>query len=188
MGVKQGTSVTISAFALADQRPRLAALLGGASNEWALLEHELASMLELLVSIPMLTDEARSPDPLSNELFDSFVLIDHRLSLLKAAFRARVQDDDLERELHEHIFRRIRQASSQRARLVHATWAVSDDAGYEDKIIKTNPHRMDFTKDEPFGEPELIEAIGFINLVHKEAGHFFVRARSFLSANRGARF
>jgi hypothetical protein len=143
-------------------------------------------MLELLVSLPVLTDEARAPDPLANELFDAFKLIDHKTALLKAAFRARVRDDDLQKELKERI-QRIQQASNQRGRLIHATWGVSDDEGYADKIIKTNPNRMDPGQDEPFGEKQLIEAIKFIDTVHKETAFYFVRVRAFLRSNRGAK-
>jgi hypothetical protein len=63
MGIKAGTSMTVSAFTLANERPRLAALLGGVSNAWALLEHEIAAMLELLVSMPMLTETQRATEP-----------------------------------------------------------------------------------------------------------------------------
>jgi hypothetical protein len=184
LGVKRGTSMTIGAMTLVDERPRLAALLGGISNAWALLEYEMASMLGVLISLPALTDTARALDPVSNELFDAFKLIDHRISLLRAAFIARVDDADLKAGL-EAVFQRIKQASAKRGNLVHSAWGVSPT--YPNKIIKTRPHRMSHEGDDPYGEKELLEAIQFIDLIHKEMAMFFVRVRTFLRTTRGAK-
>jgi len=157
VGIKPGTALKSGPLILANERPRLAALLAEVSIAWESLEEHLASTLEFLISGGFKKGWMR-PDPISNEIFAA-VHTQQRMSIFRSVFNVRISDISLRKQLEE-VTTVVNTARKCRNIFVHANWAISDDAGYENKIISVTRNRIsDYERAHPYGESQILEAI-----------------------------
>lgn len=156
MGMKNA-GYTFGIDTLLKYRPKHAALLAGISQAWAAVEISLLGLFGFLVASRYFTSRTGAQiDPISNELWDSFVLIDHRMSLLRAALNTRIQDDALLEDF-EQLAKRVRRSATSRNTFVHAAWAVS--GAYPEHIIRTKVRPFDHDSSEPTNIDELWKVI-----------------------------
>jgi hypothetical protein len=180
MGMKNG-GLFFGVEPLLKYRPKHAALLAGISNAWAAVELGLAELFGYLVASRYSTARGGwSEDPMSNELWDSFVLIDHRLSLVRAAFNTRVNDEALKAEF-DILASKVKKSSTSRSTFVHAAWAVS--AAYPEHIIRTKMRAFDQKHDEPTSLKELWKVIEKIQRTAEALRDFDLKIHAYIASN-----
>ena len=171
--VKSGITVR-SGPRIVLERPRLAALLGGAAAEWATLEGRVMALYAYLMGLYLPRVEGFSPPthPVARQVFDALAALRLRLDLLQRLADWVVKEPALSAELKDLVIPSITNAGKLRNTLVHGQWGVATEYPEALILLPTFGHRL------VYEESDFDEAIARIADASQTVGNFERKARA----------